>query len=344
MDSVEMRKRLQTAVDTLLNKDSEFWQLSRAIKELRVLFLGLSPILAPENKEFLSGETQLPSGLAIAPDFAATVLNDTKRTVKFLRGVKEAIDDCLKNIDNKPIHLLYAGCGPYATLVFPLLHFFKPDQLKVTLLDIHQLSLDSADTIAHKIGVVDFIDSLICCDASRYLHPKDDPIHMVVTETMAQLLYKEPQVSITLNLAPQMVSNGIFIPEEVIISLRAINTANDYLRLTNRLPKNGKMELHLQDIFTLDKNCLNLVNTESNGMQIWLEDIIIPEIPEQFDQLKLFTEIKIYNKHFLKAYESGLTSPLDFKIDEVKEGDSISFMYRISHVPELKYTKIQSYQ
>jgi hypothetical protein len=341
MESVETRKRLQTAVDTMLNKDSEFWQLSRAIKELRVLFLALSPILAPENKEMLSGATQLPSGLAIAPDFAATVLIDTKRTVTFLRGVKEAIDDCLKNFANRPIHLLYAGCGPYATLVFPLLHFFSPDQLKVTLLDIHQLSLDSADTIARKIGVVDFIDALICCDASRYLHPKDDPIHMVVTETMAQLLYKEPQVSITLNLAPQMAADGIFIPEEVIISLRAINTANDYLRQTNRLPEKGKVELHLRDIFILDKNCLNLVATESSGVQICLEDILISEIPEQFDQLKLFTEIKVYNNHFLKAYESGLTSPLDFKIDEVKEGDSISFMYHISHVPELKYAKIQ---
>lgn len=342
MDSVEIRTRLQTAVDTLLNKESEFLQLNRAIKELRVLFLDLSPILAPENKESLSEETQLPSGLAIAPDFAATVLIDTKRTVKFLRGVKEAIDGCLKNTDNKPIHLLYAGCGPYATLVFPLLHLFTPDQLKVTLLDIHQLSLDSVDTIAKKMGVVDFIDSLICCDASRYLHPKDDPIHMVVTETMAQLLYKEPQVSITLNLVPQMVSNGIFIPEEVIISLRAINTANDYLRLTNRLPENEKVALHVQDIFTLDKNCLNLVDTESNGLQILLEDVIIPQIPQQFDQLKLFTEIKIYNNHFLKAYESGLTSPLDFKIDEVKEGELISFMYRINHVPGLKYTKVQS--
>lgn len=342
MGIVEMRKRLQIAVDTLLNEDSEFWQLSRAIKELKVLFLGLSPILAPENKEFLSGKTQLPSGLAIAPDFAATVLSDTKRTVKFLRGVKEAIDDCLKDFDNRPIHLLYAGCGPFATLVFPLLHFFRPDQLKVTLLDIHQLSLDSANTIAHKIGVVDFIDALICCDASRYLHPKDDPIHMVVTETMAQLLYKEPQVSITLNLAPQMVSDGIFIPEEVIISLRAINTANDYLRLTNRLPEKGEVELHLQDIFTLDKNCLHLVDAESNGMQIRLDDIIIPEIPEQFDQFKLFTEIKVYNTHFLKAHESGLTSPLDFKIDEATEGDSITFRYRISDVPELKYTKIRS--
>jgi hypothetical protein len=226
--------------------------------------------------------------------------------------------------------------------VFPLLHFFNPDQLKVTLLDIHQLSLDSAATIANKIGVADFIDSLICCDASRYLHPKDDPIHIVVTETMAQLLYKEPQVSITLNLAPQMVSGGVLIPEEVILSLRAINTANDYLRMTNRLPENGNVELHLQDIFVLDKNCLNLVDTESNGVQICLEDIIIPRIPQQFDQLKLFTEIKIYNNHVLKAYESGLTSPLDFKIDEVTKGDVISFMYNISHVPELKYRKILS--
>ncbi|MGW8195753.1 MAG: hypothetical protein ACWGOX_15965 [Desulforhopalus sp.] len=335
---MEMRKTLQTAVDVLLNNDCQYWQLSRAIGELRGVFLRLSPILASENKELLSAGTQLPSGLAIAPDFAATVLSDTKRTVKFLRGIKDGIEDCLKNTGNGPLHLLYAGCGPYATLVFPLLHFFRPGQLKVTLLDIHQLSLDSALAIAGKIGVMDYLDSLICCDASQYLHPKDDPIHMVVTETMAQLLYKEPQVSITLNLAPQMVADGIFIPEKVIISLRAINSANDYLRMTGRLPENEKVQLHLQDIFTLDKNCH--VDSESSGTQIRLKNIIIQEIAEQFDQLKLFTEIQIYDNHFLKAYESGLTSPLDFNIDNVKAGDNISFSYRIGHVPELTYAKI----
>ncbi len=339
MDSVYVNKRLHSAVATLLDINSEFLQLHEAIKELRVLFLHLSPILAAENREMLSEETQLPSGLAIAPDFAATILSDTKRTVKFLRGVKEAIDDCLEIYINERIHLLYAGCGPYATLVLPLLHFFRPDQLKVTLLDIHQLSLDSVEAIAHKIGVTDCIDSLICCNASRYLHPEDDPIHMVVTETMAQLLYKEPQVSITLNLVPQMVPNGILIPEEVIISLRAIDTDNNYLRLTNRLPENGKVEFLVKDIFILDKNSPNLIDTEIIGQEFWLNDCIIPAIPQQFNQLQLFTEIKVYNNHFLKAYESGLTSPLDCKIDEIKEGDRIAFHYRICQIPELRYTK-----
>lgn len=47
---------------------------------------------------------------------AVKCLKETLRSQKFIQGVKRAIEDRL-NSNNENIHVLYAGTGPYVTLL-----------------------------------------------------------------------------------------------------------------------------------------------------------------------------------------------------------------------------------
>ena len=110
--------------------------------------------------------------------------------------------------------------------------------------------------------------------------------------------------------------------------------------MTNQLQAEESVDRHLHDIFILDKNYPGLKKSLARNIEIPLKEFVVPPIPEEFDRLQLFTEIKVYNQHSLAAYESGLTAPLGFKLDSIQQGDRISFTYQISHNPGLKIVKL----
>lgn len=337
-----VKKRLSEAIKDILNTESEFYILHKAIKELEAIFTGLSPIKGAAGKVQVTGEIRLESGMAIAPDFAATVLTDIMRTVKFLRGVNGAIECAFERFEQRPVHLLYAGCGPYATIVLPLLLYYNPKQLKITLIDIHRVCLDSAEKILRALGLWDFIAGSYCCDASTYNHPTDDPIHIVVSETMSQELRGEPQVPITMNLAPQMVDGGILVPEKVRISLQGVDSRREHMRIMGTLPEEeqDRVRLHLCDIFALDKNCRR-EDAQQNAEGVLClpaATITLADRPAEYKHLMVFTDIRIFGNTVIKPYESSLTGPLNLRGQEnVKTGQALAFTYQLNNNPRFIY-------
>ena len=70
----------------------------------------------------MTGEgTQLESGLALAPHLAARCVLDVKRTMAFQRGAARAIEAARARFPGETIEIVYAGTGPFAPLVRPLL-------------------------------------------------------------------------------------------------------------------------------------------------------------------------------------------------------------------------------
>ena len=143
----------------------------------------------------------LPSGVAINPQAAAHCVTDYRRSVVFMRGLFTGLQCCLARFPGRPLRVLYAGCGPYATLMLPLLPRFKPGQLDVTVLDIHQRSLDSVQNLLRHFDLLAHPVHAVRADASSYRHSQ--PLHLVVAETMQKSLEQEPQLAVTCNLAPQ---------------------------------------------------------------------------------------------------------------------------------------------
>ncbi|QFY44250.1 hypothetical protein F6R98_17750 [Candidatus Methylospira mobilis] len=120
----------------------------------------------------------------VSPLTAARCAREFARTSRFIRGLHAALLKAQSRFDGQTIHTLYAGCGPYATLILPLLPYLPRDGFRFTLIDIHPLALDGArKTIGH-FGYDEFIRDYLLTDACNAGFAGQQPFHVAVTETM----------------------------------------------------------------------------------------------------------------------------------------------------------------
>ncbi|MGK0387006.1 MAG: hypothetical protein ACI849_001626 [Patiriisocius sp.] len=63
----------------------------------------------------------IDGGIALSSQHAIDCLHDILRTTRFIKGVYLAILDAQKQFPNTRLEIVYAGCGPVATLILPLL-------------------------------------------------------------------------------------------------------------------------------------------------------------------------------------------------------------------------------
>ncbi len=140
--------------------------------------------------------TSLPVGTAISPLDAGRCLLDARRTAVYLRGVYHAIQEAQQRFPGEVIHILYAGCGPFAPLCLPLLPLFAGRAVHFTLLDVHARAIESVRAIMTALRLEEGNVDCLACDATRYHTPPHRPLHVVVCETMQRALGKEPQIAI----------------------------------------------------------------------------------------------------------------------------------------------------
>ncbi|MFT6266691.1 MAG: hypothetical protein ACJAWS_002854 [Oleiphilaceae bacterium] len=293
----------------------------------------------------------LDQGVAINPEAAAYCIKDYQRSIMFIRGVHAAITEILIHSSNRPVNILYAGCGPFATLLIPLLGKYWHDnlnlsRLNISLLDIHQTSLDSVNLLLNHFKVCTKNISLVHADACTYQHPL--MLNLIIAETMQKSLEQEPQFAVTANLAPQLQDGGIFIPEKIVIELclaqwhveRDLAKQNakinheSLIKLKKRFPLGTILNLKPQ----LAATQLNNAEYQSETNQLALKpiEIQIPEIPQlnNFDALFL-TFIQVFKHYQLNDYESEITLPLKCQaLSTLKSGARYNIRYQLGSYPE----------
>jgi len=320
--------QLRQITDALLLSDDQS-VLDDAVLRLHALLSAISGLVNDATDCSDNSNILLPNGEAISPRDAARCILDSARTSKFLRGIYAGLLEAQRRFPHCPIEILYAGCGPFAPLAIPLTTRFKADQIQFTLLDVHARSIECAQQLFGTFGLRDYVREFIQCDAASYVHAR--PLHMVITESMQQALTKEPQVAITLNLAPQLDPGGIFIPERVTIDAYLSDPRKEFVP-ASRGRDDSRVKLGRIFELTREKAAGLAAMSDKKGRlaeeYLPASTINLPdEIPEGLG-LMLLTTITVFEKTRLDEYESGLTNPFwlhDFS--GAKGGDRIEFQY-----------------
>ncbi len=250
--------------------------------------------------------TQLTSGLALAPHLAARCILDEKRTVAFQRGVLRAIAAARARFPGETIELVYAGTGPLAPLVWPVLHLCD---VRFTFIDVDERSLAILRLLHPPARIVH-------ADATQYVH--DAPLHVVVSETMQRSLAVEPFVAILHNLRAQLAPGGIFVPERVTVDAVLIDPGREQARWRG------------EDVGSTYIPLARVIDTTRDL------DPVTVTIPGE-GWLALVTEIETFAGERLRAYDSGLTVP-EILWNFSRVGATIEFRYACGARPGIAAT------
>lgn len=263
------------------------------------------------------------TGVVLNPTHAGQCLTEVQRTESFVRGLDQAVCDRLSQ-GSSPVHIFYAGCGPFATLILPLTFRYTTEEVQIYLLDYHQQSIDSAQKLLADLGKTNYLAGTVVHDAVTYRFPKDYRPDILLSETLQRALTQECLVPIVRNLLTQLPSTTILIPQEIRVS-----------GLWTEIPQGpeNRAAIRPEDV-ELDPIIRFNSDTARTGefvFPIW------PSSPSHSKQtFCLQTEIDVYKSWVLRRNESGLTCPHPMPEIVFREGEQLRFEYQIGRHPGLR--------
>ena len=332
-DKPDPFQELKGIVKKLVDEQNPVHTLMPEVQALSELFLRLGAYQKKPNitdQEIFTGH-----GLAVSPTMAAMCVDDYVRTVVFMRGLYAAIQSLQKT--TTPVQILYIGCGPYATLALPLMSVLSSDQVLFTLLDIHQQSIQSVQSLAEKLDLADRIRAFEVIDASDYQVAASHPPDIVLMEIMQAGLMKEPQVAISRHIMTQ-VPQALLLPQNIRVDLVAIDAEKEFSLQTDA---SGQLSY---DRYRQPIGCIFELSHKT--IQAWPPSarsrlpaacLQVPVDLAESHELRLFTHIQVYAEYCLDAYDSGLTCPLGLPTSQrIQTGDQLQFEYCLGNEPGLR--------
>lgn len=278
-------------------------------------------------------ETLLPTGKAINPHTAATCLLDYARTRAFARGVHEAIEAAQKRFAGERIEILYAGTGPFAPLALMQTPFFGPDEVRFTLIDMHQPALSCQARIISVLGLEGYVEETVQTDATEWIPPDGKKYHIAVAEVMQRALIVEPQVGVTMAVTKHLRPGGLLVPERVELTLCLLKPGAEqyqaeagvarmpqYFRLSGDSipgakaslpdtdPTTGGERVIIATPFTLTGS-IAVEHEITDAGQIRLPSIRFPDRIFPGQELRILTRITTSGGIVLSDYDSALTFP-----------------------------------
>jgi hypothetical protein len=329
-------EKLRKVTMTLLDPENPSWSLRPEILELTTILSEAQTVRPGQQDHISDGESRTSSGLALSPTMAAMCADDFVRTVKFIRGLYGAVVDQRKQVSDRPVRVLYIGCGPYATLAVPLMSVLSPAEATFTLLDVHSESILSARSIVDSLNLVDSVTGYETRDAGSYHICPDEPPDIIILEIMQACLKKEPQVAITRHLLKQ-APLAVLIPEEVSIGLVLINPARefDWNGQGNDSGPIQRDRIPIDSVFVLNRATAQSWEAIT-GDRLPAGRLKLPGLMEKKYEPMLLTTIRVHGDHILKDYESGLTGPRSPSVNgSLKPGATIEFHYELGADPQL---------
>lgn len=324
-----LRRLAQVLLDAASPRDA----LEDAATALYDLLLAASGL---EGSEADPAGTALRSGRALSPVDAALCTRDPVRTAVFLRGVNGAIEAVREGAGGRPVAVVYAGTGPLAPLVLPLLPRFRPGELSLTLLDVHERSVASVRRLVERFDLGAHVRSIVAADATEYDREGGAPVDVVVVETMQRSLGVEPQVAITRHLAGSLAPGGVLVPERTRVDLvlsdpefEAASGCEPARAAAVRVPAGPVFELTRE-------SALSPVDEEGRFPPV---TVTLPSATGRGRQAMLFTTVVALGPHVLAPGDSGLTVPeVLWQVPALPAGARLQFRYRLGPRPGLEWS------
>ncbi len=317
----------------LVHPTEEISSIEKALDAYRSILAKISTIDldATEHKINLDFD----NGMAIGTTWAAMCLDDILRTKRFIRGLHLAIES-LRKEKHTPVHVLYAGTGPYATLLLPILAHYSANEVKVSLMDINVASLENVKHVIQKLGFEEHVIHYHLEDATTFQLPNAETIDILISETMQHALQTEQQVPIMYNLVPQLSEKAVVIPERIVLEIALLKMEEI---------ADTKLQPHiLGEGFELSKRQISseVQNGTSTSVPAILQakELLVDQLyihEKKQPLLSVLTTIHIFDDQVLKTNESGLTAPkIICPIDATITGKTlISTFYQIGKENEL---------
>ncbi len=342
-DSRDLISNLRSINNVLLSEQLDYSELKQAIEHYKRLLKEIS------NLDFDRPEARsnihLDSGKAIGPEWAAMCVDDIMRTKCFISGVDKAIQSLRLKTQKEPVHILYCGPGPFATLVLPLITKYTPQELRFEFIEINPQSVSSLKHIFETLNCNDYILGIHQEDAAKFKYDKRPDIDILLIECLQHALAREPQVAITYNLLPQLKRDAILIPEQINLHLCLINTRlQQEIMLGNEVNSSTSYFKNIDPIFTLSKKEVVFYpsNIDLSNHQFPLKETILSnEDIESYNLIAISTELNVFEDCRLLINESGLTIPkiLDYQTKEKPIARVLS-QYILSNEPGMRTTLI----
>lgn len=302
---------LDEAARALLDEHSSPGHLLEAVQLLQREFAQITGIHdAPAHAED-SQAAQLAAGVAISPVDAGRCIVDFARTATFVRGIRQALDELHVRFPGERIEILYAGCGPYATLAMPLLATDLPGPVAFTLLDIHPRALEGARKLVEHYGFSDRVADYVLADATGYVVAA--PVHMVIAETMQHALQKEPQFALTKQLARQLKDGGIFLPEKISVRAVLADLESEFRAApaSEEPAPPDRQRIDLATLLELGQGSVESLAARISGASLPPVRCPVHDLPEgRVWHAMLCTEVQVWSGHILGDYDSGITYPV----------------------------------
>lgn len=290
------------------------------------------------NQDLGEGGTYLTTGLAVSPAMAARCANEAVRTHRFILGLHRAIRVQLAAQPEHAVSILYAGCGPWATLALPLLAHYSPSQLQFTLLEIHDHALTFAHRLIENLGLSEGVADYIQADACKYQIPEGKQPDIILSETMNVTLRNEPQVSLFRHLAAQ-APHAVLIPERITVSMALVDMAREHRLMPHdhvgEVPPPDRHRIPLGEVFTLSRHRIDSWHNEGDSI-LPAHTIKLPSQIERDLQPTLMTSITVYGEHMLQDYDCSLTLPTRLQTTHpLQAGEPLHFYYQLTGQPGL---------
>jgi len=319
---------IHALVDQLLS------DLSTPLDQLeaaRLLHSGLNQLAGPSALG--SQETTSRFGKALAAVDAGNCLVDHLRTRLFLKAVDAQIRDLARA---GTVKVLYAGCGPFATLMLPLLGRLGDLDLRIEAWDCHRDSVDALGRIMSALAIPP--DRLIVrqADALTAWPVMTTAPNLIIAEVMQRALTREPQVAIMARLGRDF-PKARFVPRQIDLRLIAMDPGVEF-SFDQQTPERVRVDLGWAPVFVpnlLGQDPVVCAGLDQAGDALaFAGDLTVPELPSGCDTLAVLTRVELGNGLELGDYDSGITQPLLMQqAGRLKTGQRLRCGYRMSADP-----------